>query len=270
MTIPFHDLFTRNIGVLSPEELEILRASTVAVAGVGGVGGIQLVCLARTGISNFLIADPEQFQSSDVNRQYGATISTIGLRKVDVLARIVRDINPYAALHVFPSGITEDNVNEFTDNADIVIDAIEYFALDKKVLLARRAREQNLYLVTSPTWGYGASLVVFSPDSMTFEQFFGTESHEEFIVKGKRYADRLFPLKPRYLDPYPYGDDMLEGKRPASVLCLGTLLSAALVATETLAILLDKRLPVTAPKIVQVDLFRRSYDIVDLSLSNDL
>ncbi|MGC1122375.1 MAG: ThiF family adenylyltransferase [Candidatus Methanofastidiosia archaeon] len=267
MTVLFEDLFTRNIGVLSPEELEILKASTVALAGVGGVGGIQLVCLARTGIGNFSIADPEKFQSSDVNRQYGATVSTIGLKKVDVLATIVRDINPHATLQLFPSGVTEHNMDEFTNNADIVIDAIEYFALDKKVLLARKARKQHLHLVTSPTWGYGASLVVFSPDSMTFEQFFGTESHEEFIVKGKRYADRLFPIKPRYLDPYPYGDDMLEGRKPASVLCLGTLLSAALVVTETLAILLDKRLPVTAPRIIQVDLFRRSFDIVDLSLS---
>ena len=263
----YDDLFTRNIGILSGEELSTLRMSTVALAGVGGVGGIQLITLARTGIGTFHIADPECFELSDINRQYGASLSTVGRKKVDVLTDLVHDINPEACVDSYSTGITKENVDAFLDKADIVIDSVEYFALDMKVALARKARERGLYLVTSPTWGYGASLIVFSPQGMTFETFFGIElcDREDFFTKGKRYADRLFPLKPLYLHPYPYGDDMLEGKKPASVLCLGTLLSAALVTTEVISLLLQKRVPITAPRVIQVDLFRRSIDITDLS-----
>lgn len=261
----YDELFTRNIGILSLQELHTLRDSTVALAGVGGVGGVQLITLARTGICHFKIADPECYQVSDINRQYGATISTIGLKKAEVMRDIVYTINPGASVETFLSGVTEENADQFVCNADIVIDSIEYFALEKKVVLAQKARERNLFLLSSPTWGYGASLIVFSPDGIAFEKFFGIDTEEDFITKGKRYADRLFPLKPDYLDPYPYGDDMLEGKRPASILCLGTLLSAALVTKEVLSILLHREEPITAPRIIQIDLFRRSFDTIDLS-----
>ncbi len=261
----YEELFTRNIGILSKEELDTLRTSKIALAGVGGVGGIQLATLARTGISHFNIADPDYYQASDINRQYGATIYTLGLRKVDVMKDVVCTINPQAQVNTFPSGVTEENMDHFLNKVDIVIDSIEYFAFDKKILLAQKVRKQNLFLLTSPTWGYGASLVVFSPKGFTYEQFFQTYSGKDFAANRKQCAHQLFPLKPDYLNPYPYGDDVLEGERPASVFCLGTLLSAALVTTEAVSILLKKQKPITAPKVIQVDFFRRSYDIVDLS-----
>ncbi len=265
MSTAFEDLFSRNVGILSTEELYLLRESKVALAGVGGVGGVQLVSMARTGISHFSIADPELFQPPDINRQYGASLPTLGLKKVEVMKDIVLNINPEATLDILPQGITRGNIDHFLEDADIVIDSIEYSALEEKIALAQRAREKNLFLITSPTWGYGASLVVFSPKGTSFEKFFGIDTDEDLLTRAKRYADRLFPLKPVYLDPYPYGDDMLEGKKPASVFCLGTFLSAALVTTEIVSILLQKREPVTAPKVVQVDLFRRSYNVADLS-----
>jgi hypothetical protein len=229
------------------------------------VGGIQLITMARTGISHFSIADPECFEPSNVNRQCGAFISTLGAKKVDVLKDSVLNINPHARVESFPSGICEDNVDCFLKNASVVIDSIEGLYLSEKVMLAQKAREKNLFLVTSPTWGYGASLVVFPPQGMYFEEFFGITSTDDFPTKVKRYTDRLFPLKPDYLEPYPYGEDMLKGIQPASVLCLGTLISAAMITKEVISILLQNQEPITAPKVIQIDLFRRSFDIVDLS-----
>jgi molybdopterin/thiamine biosynthesis adenylyltransferase len=267
-TYPSYDeLFKRNRGILSPENIQKLKTSTVAIAGVGGVGGVQLATLARTGVGHFSIADPEYYQASDINRQYGATISTLGCKKVDIMKALVHQINPKARVTLFPSGVAEDNVDQFIEKADIVLDSIEYFALDKKILLAQKTREKNCFLITTPTWGYGASMVVFSPDGMTFEEFFKVNTGEDFLVEGKRLADRVFPIKPDYLNPYPYGDDMLEGKKPASVFSLGTFLAASLATAEILFILLEKQPTITAPHVIQVDFFRRSYDIIDLSQS---
>src|ERR1041385_4331311 len=39
--------FSRNIGILTPEEQEKIRNSTVAIAGLGGIGGNTLIILAR-------------------------------------------------------------------------------------------------------------------------------------------------------------------------------------------------------------------------------
>src|SRR6516162_5311915 len=81
--------FCRNRGIINPQEQEKLRTSHVAVAGVGGVGGIDLVTLARLGIGRFTIADPDVFEISNTNRQYGAASSTLSSPKADVMAAIV-------------------------------------------------------------------------------------------------------------------------------------------------------------------------------------
>jgi tRNA A37 threonylcarbamoyladenosine dehydratase len=66
----YHEAFSRNIGLFTVEEQEKLRRSRVAIAGMGGVGGVHLVTLARTGIGNFTIADPDRFELANMNRQW--------------------------------------------------------------------------------------------------------------------------------------------------------------------------------------------------------
>ena len=45
--------FSRNIGWVTEAEQEKLRNSRVAIGGMGGVGGVHLLTLARLGISRF-------------------------------------------------------------------------------------------------------------------------------------------------------------------------------------------------------------------------
>jgi tRNA A37 threonylcarbamoyladenosine dehydratase len=45
--------FSRNLGLISPEEQKVLENSRVAIAGMGGVGGIHMLTLARLGIGGF-------------------------------------------------------------------------------------------------------------------------------------------------------------------------------------------------------------------------
>lgn len=73
----YSEAFSRNLGLISPSEQEKLRQSRVAVLGLGGVGGVNLVTLARLGIGRFTIADPDTFELANFNRQYGAMVSTI-------------------------------------------------------------------------------------------------------------------------------------------------------------------------------------------------
>ena len=92
----YDEAFSRNIGLFTLEEQDKLRRSHVAIAGMGGVGGVHLITLARTGIGNFTIADPDRFELANMNRQYGARVDTIGRSKVEVMAEGVRRINPEA------------------------------------------------------------------------------------------------------------------------------------------------------------------------------
>ncbi len=92
----YDEAFCRNLGLISPTEQQRLRNSRVAIAGMGGVGGIDMVALARMGIGKFTIADPDVFEIRNSNRQYGAMRSTNGQAKAEVMRNIVHDINPEA------------------------------------------------------------------------------------------------------------------------------------------------------------------------------
>jgi len=86
--------FDRNIGWVTEPEQQVLRSKRVAIAGMGGVGGVHVVTLARLGVQRFNIADFDTFDIANFNRQVGATMSSLGRPKADVLAEMVRDINP--------------------------------------------------------------------------------------------------------------------------------------------------------------------------------
>src|SRR6185295_15972138 len=88
--------FTRNLGLVSSQEQERLRRACVALPGLGGVGGAHLQALARIGIGAFRLADPDTFELANFNRQLGASMSSIGRGKAEVMAEIARDINPEA------------------------------------------------------------------------------------------------------------------------------------------------------------------------------
>src|SRR3954470_17013495 len=102
MTNSFHyeQAFSRNIGWVTPAEQATLRGKRIAIAGGGGVGGVQLLTLARLGVAPFHIADFDSFDTANFNRQVGAMMSTIGQPKAEVLARMVKDINPEAEVKI--------------------------------------------------------------------------------------------------------------------------------------------------------------------------
>jgi len=53
--------FSRNLGWITEAEQLRLRYATVAIGGMGGVGGHYLLALARMGVGNFRIADYDHF-----------------------------------------------------------------------------------------------------------------------------------------------------------------------------------------------------------------
>lgn len=133
----YSTLFSRNLGLVTPPEQERLRGSRVAVAGLGGVGGIHLATLARMGIGRFTLADLDTFSDVNMNRQYGASAGTIGRPKVQVMAEIVRSINPDAELRLYENGVQPDNVEEFLHDADAVVDSIDFSSFARAACCTR-------------------------------------------------------------------------------------------------------------------------------------
>ena len=124
---------------------------------MGGVGGIHLVTLARLGIGAFHVADPDVFEIANFNRQYGATTRGLGRPKVEVMAEEARAINPELEIRVFAEPIGPANVGEFLDGVDLVIDGIDFFALDVRRLVFREARRRGIWAITAGPIGFSAA-----------------------------------------------------------------------------------------------------------------
>ena len=112
--------------LLGDAAMERLRASRVAVFGVGGVGGYVVEALARSGIGTLELVDCDEVSITNLNRQILATHSTLGISKVQAAKNRVLDIDP--TIHAVPHDcfFTPENEGLFDFSGyDYVVDAID-------------------------------------------------------------------------------------------------------------------------------------------------
>ena len=187
----------RNLGVISPKEQEILHNSCVAIAGCGGMGGLVAIQLSRIGVGRIKIADGDIFEASNLNRQYAAKQSTLGVNKAEATFAEIISIAPDTKVDVFSQGVNSTNVKEFISGADVICDEIEFFQIAPRIQLHREARIQKVNVLNCNVVGFGTRIFLFSPDSMTMEDFLeadeNTELTENVII---RLIQRLAPQLP--------------------------------------------------------------------------
>ncbi len=255
------EAFSHNVGVVTPEEQERLQESTVGIAGVGGVGGNVAHILARTGVGRFVLADPDTFSESNINRQFGAYVDTVGRKKVDVTAELIRSVNPRAEITVMDEGITPETAEEFVDSVDVVVDAIDFDRPDVRKSLLAAARRARVYSFLCPAFGFGASLVVFSPDGPSYEELFGSPE-DGTLGSLMKYSRRILPVIPSYIDVESYLKG-LAGKSHLPTFSPSVMLAAALTATDVVLLVVGRREPVCLPKVKWLDLVECTMKVVD-------
>ncbi|MDY6836115.1 MAG: ThiF family adenylyltransferase [Chloroflexota bacterium] len=264
------EIFNRNYGLVTEEEQEILRTSTVAVAGAGGGGGISAERIVRLGVEHIKLADPDLFETSNINRQFACTYNNVGKKKVFEVANALKEINPNLQVDVYPEGITEDNIDDFLDGADILVEEIEGYYFRIRALLYKAARKKGIYGLRSDTFGFCAPLYIFAPDGMTFEEFFDLPPAEEIdpkmtdasgIYREKFFFNKRAPNS----TPIELIPDVVAKKRPFMVLSFGCTMIGTLTSSAVMRILLKRGEPIVAPKAVNADLYAWEFDIIDFS-----
>ena len=86
-------MFERLQKVIGLDNLNKIHTKTIAVVGVGGVGGYSIETLIRNGIENIIIVDKDVVDITNKNRQIIATNNTIGKSKVEVFKKRILSIN---------------------------------------------------------------------------------------------------------------------------------------------------------------------------------
>jgi len=257
MEYNYKEAVSRNIGWLNEPEQASLQHKKIAIAGMGGVGGAHLITLARLGVSNFHIADLDEFEVANFNRQIGATMQTIHQQKVDVLADQAKQINPEMNITTFPKGISEDNIDAFLDGVDVFVDGFDFFVLDIRAKVFKRCYELAIPCVTAAPIGMGTAYLVFMPGKMTFEQYFRLEGAEA----TQQYVNFAVGLTPKgfhrdyLIDPSRL--DLIGKKGPSTIMAVN--LCAGVMGAEVLKILTGRGKIYAAPYYHQFDAFKNRW-----------
>ena len=139
-----NNMFERSIGLLGEENFNLIQEKTIAVFGLGGVGGTALEALARTGFKHFVLVDFDKVDASNLNRQILYVFNDIGKNKVDAAKERVLSINPEADIKLY--NIKAQHF-DFNQKIDFIVDAID--DVDGKLFLLKMAQEKNIQHIMS-------------------------------------------------------------------------------------------------------------------------
>jgi len=138
-------LFFNSALLFSEESMCKLASSKVAIAGIGGVGSIIAEMLARNGIGNLKLAEPDPYEDKNLNRQLFATLETVGINKAIAGAERIKKINPNCNVEIYDAGVNLSNVREFVKDVDVLL--VQTDTESSKIIMHRVAKELKIPLV---------------------------------------------------------------------------------------------------------------------------
>jgi len=195
--------FSRTELAIGPEGLEKLKGSTVAVLGIGGVGGIAAEALARSGVGRIILIDKDVVDITNVNRQVHALTTTVGQPKAELMRERIKLINPdceAVALRMFYTEETYEQVFQY--GIDYFVDASD--TIIYKVHLIKQCLERGIPIISSmgaankmdPTKFQVVDISKTHTDPVA--RVVRTKLRKEGIKKGVKvvFSDET-PIKPR-------------------------------------------------------------------------
>ncbi|QDV43267.1 tRNA threonylcarbamoyladenosine dehydratase [Stieleria neptunia] len=250
----YEEAFARNEGLISKEAQQKLRDCTVAIPGMGGVGGVHLITLARLGVGGFKIADADRFSVANFNRQYGANVNTVDAPKASTMAANALAINPELRLDVLDEFVTPENVDTFLDGVDVLVDGVDFFSIDARRMLFNEARKRGIWAITAGPIGFSTAWLVFDPAGMSFDDYFDIHDNMSKVDKLIAFAVGLAPKATQRAYTDLSKIDLESGSGPSTG--FACQLASGVAASETMKIVTGRGRIAAVPVYQQFDAFR--------------
>ncbi len=139
--------FSRSSMLIGEDGLSKLKSSHVAVFGLGGVGSYTAEALARAGVGELTLVDSDTLSVTNINRQLYALSSTVGMKKTEVAASRIKDINSDCTVHIIDGFYLPENSQDFFElSYDYIADAVD--TVSAKISLACEAKERNIPIIS--------------------------------------------------------------------------------------------------------------------------
>ena len=132
-----------------------IRSATIGIAGAGGLGSNCASFLARSGFVNFVIADFDRVEKTNLNRQFFFA-HQIGMNKTDALEMNLIAIEPSIEIVKHQHRVTKENAAAIFSRCDAVIEAFDNPR--SKAMLAEEIVRLGIFFVSaSGIAGHGSS-----------------------------------------------------------------------------------------------------------------
>ncbi|MCA0370283.1 MAG: ThiF family adenylyltransferase [Proteobacteria bacterium] len=247
----YNEAFSRNLGWITQYEQLKLKQTRVAIAGMGGVGGIYLLACVRMGIEKFNLSEFDTFELGNFNRQVGSSMLTVGRPKLEVMIEQARAINPNVDIRSFPEGIGQHNVEAFLADCDIYLDGIDFFETGVRRIIFKEIQRRGIIGITAAPAAMGCAVLTFAPGCPDFEEFF------DFASYPKEYESLVFivGLAPRALHRSSLFDAsrIHFADRKVSSNMMGCHLCTGCVVTEAVKHILERGNRLVAPYGIHYD-----------------
>ena len=128
------------------DNLKKIQQVTVGIAGAGGLGSNCAVNLVRSGFIKFIIADFDELEYSNLNRQF-YFYNQVGKSKVESLRTNLLMINPNLQLEIVQQRIKESNVASLFAKCHIIVEAFDQAKY--KAMIVEQYMQSDKFIVSA-------------------------------------------------------------------------------------------------------------------------
>jgi molybdopterin/thiamine biosynthesis adenylyltransferase len=260
-----HDFLNRCRPFFQEQGLQILAEKTIAISGLGGVGGGAFLALVRSGCSCFRLAENGLFDPPDMNRQAAAFGHTMDRPKLDVYVELARSINPAIRIKTWPEGLQPENLEDFIAGADAHIGAIDVEkGAEVKRMTPAVLERCGVPMFTAGAFGFGSMMINYRPGGMMEDEF-----ARQVRARSEHRPGQLASLMAQQFNPAAVAIfDRARATGPAPTTAIGCLLANTLLANEVIVHLLQgteliDREAVFAPRFVTIDALSLNMQVID-------
>ena len=148
-----HQIILKNIGIDGQKKLLM---SKVFILGMGGLGSPVSIYLASAGIGNLGIADFDNVELSNLQRQVLFDQKSINKSKVEVAKKKLLSINSKLKIDIYKKKITKKNIDKIINNYDVIVDGSDNF--QTKYLINDSCIKNKKTLVSAALRGFEAQI----------------------------------------------------------------------------------------------------------------
>lgn len=157
------------------EAQEKLKLANVLIVGCGGIGCTVAELLARAGVGKITLIDADTIEISNLQRQIAYTEQDVGFYKSEILAKRLRQINPFIDVESYTSKLDENNAQEIISQQDLVLDGCDNFTT--RYLVNQVSTQAQIPLISASAIGFQGQLFMVEGDSACYECLFPKEQH---------------------------------------------------------------------------------------------